>query len=79
MRLSVLEIKLATQVGYAVMPVGMYRTRRLASQRTPEDRGRGSGYGESPATLERAFQEALERNRQRLDEQREEIRRTRRR
>lgn len=38
-------------------------------------RDRGSGYVESKATMEREFQKALERNRQRLTEQRARIKR----
>jgi hypothetical protein len=53
---------------------GMYRSRHPAACR-PSDAGRND-YVESPAKLARAFEEALERNRQRLDEQREEIRRS---
>jgi hypothetical protein len=54
---------------------GMYRSRHSSSPRAPDARTRGSGYVESPAKLEREFQKALKRNRQRLDEQRERIKR----
>jgi transcriptional regulator of heat shock response len=52
---------------------GMYRTRHPSARR-PSDAGRNE-YVESPAKLERQFQKALERNRQRLDQQRERIKR----
>jgi hypothetical protein len=57
------------------MPIGMYRARHPSSVKAPDDRGRGHSYVESAGSMERQFAEALERNRQRLSEQREELRR----
>ena len=61
------------------MPLGMYRVRfrrtRLPSAKPHAERDRGHSYIESAATLEKAFAEALERNRERLDAQREEVKR----
>jgi hypothetical protein len=51
----------------------MYRTKHPSAYR-PSDAGRNE-YVESPAKLERQFTEAIERNRQRLAEQRERIKR----
>jgi hypothetical protein len=51
------------------------RSRHLASHRTPDDRGRDYGYVESPSTMERALREAVKRNRVKLEQQRDEIRR----
>jgi hypothetical protein len=49
----------------------MYRSRHPSAYR-PSDAGRNE-YVESPVAMEREFQKALERNRQRLVEQRERI------
>jgi len=70
-----LEIKSEGLVGCTVMPSsrGMYRSRHPSAGR-PSEAGRND-YVESPAKLERQFQEALERNRQQLDEQRARIKR----
>jgi hypothetical protein len=77
MRLLVPEIKPAVVVDCRdKMPIGMYRLRHPSTNpgSHDRDRDRGRGYIESPATLEKAFAEALERTKARLDEQREEIR-----
>jgi hypothetical protein len=52
---------------------GMYRSRHPSAGR-PSDAGRNE-YIESPQRLEREFQKALERNKERLNVQREEIKR----
>lgn len=57
------------------MPIGQYRIRRSTSQRAPDVRDRGSSYIESPAAMEREFQKAIERNKERLNVQRKEIKR----
>jgi len=60
------------------MPIGMYRTRtrkHLLPSCKPDTRDRGHSYIETPATLEKAFAEALELGRARLAQQREQIKR----
>jgi hypothetical protein len=57
------------------MRTDVHRLRHPSTNPAPDDRDRGRGYVESPAALERAFQEALDRNRKRLTEQRESLRR----
>jgi hypothetical protein len=59
-----------------LVPIGQYPTRHSSSHRAPDVRDRGRGYVESKATMEKAFAEAIERNRSRLKAQREELRRT---
>jgi hypothetical protein len=49
------------------------RSRRLSEDKV--SRYKYGGYVESPARLAKAFEEAVERNRQRLAEQREELQR----
>jgi hypothetical protein len=57
------------------MPQGEARVRRR-SERPSEDRARREhgGYIESAAKLAKAFEEAVERNKRKLAEQREELR-----
>ena len=57
------------------MPIGMYRVKRSGTKRGPDKRDRGSSYVESKSAMEKALTEALERNKERLNVQREEIRR----
>ena len=70
-------IKRATLAGSpresAPMPTGLYLTKHPSTHR-PSEAGRKE-YVESPQRLEREFQKGLERNRQRLAEQRERIKR----
>lgn len=53
----------------------MRTSRHPSTNPAPDDRDRGRSYVETPATLEKAFAEALERNKERLNAQREEIKR----
>jgi hypothetical protein len=57
------------------MPIDQYRIRRSTSQRAPDVRDRGSGYVESPTTLDRQLAEGLERTRAMLEQQRARIKR----
>jgi hypothetical protein len=61
------------------MPQGQYRVRQQSerARRPSEDRARREhgGYIESPKKLAKAYEEAFERNKLKLAEQREELRR----